>query len=127
MELILKKIEIATLILHMAMIRKNIKRGFKINYGKQDGKELLKVYDGIKEKLVEKVDVIEDEDSEFILNFELSKEELNMLLSFLDFYLLKIQSEIGEHKLNEEDEEQINILKDIQDKCKGVNPLEVIY
>jgi len=46
----LNQFELSTLLLHMNVMRNNVKKGFKSNYGSAEGKRMIKVFDEIKER-----------------------------------------------------------------------------
>lgn len=116
MEVSLNKIEMATLVLHMSLMRKNIKKVFKSNYGKKDGKELLNVYDSIKDLLVDQLDQLENSVKESENIFILNEHQYSMLIQFLNSYLLEIELEIEGNNIREENKQHINILSRIKEK-----------
>lgn len=111
MELCLERSELAILVLHMNIMRKPIKRGFKSNYGHFEGRKKLKEYDELKEmfmnELKENIDPV---------TFDLNNLELNMLQSFLNWYVLEIKISAESQGANVEKDEQIVILDDINNK-----------
>lgn len=70
-----------TLVLHMNIMKHNIKQGFKSNYGRSKGKEKLKAYDDIKERLGSN---LEEEEKGFF-EFSIDEVEMNILYSFLNW------------------------------------------
>lgn len=116
MEVTFKKIEIATLILHMSLMRKSIKKVFKSNYGKKDGKELLNVYDSIKDLLVLEIEQIEDQDEELEKIILLNDQQYNLLIQFLSSYLFEIELELEGNKISDENKQHIEILFQVKEK-----------
>lgn len=86
MLLVLNKEEMAILIFHMSLMRKNVRKGFKSNLGKTY-KEALFTYDKIKETVNEALESSEEFDQ--TLDFEIK--EIDMLLSFLEFYINELK------------------------------------
>lgn len=114
MNLVLNLLEKSILGLHMKIIRKNIKKGFKKNYGSKQGKELINQYDLILSRLE-----IEKEE-ETILSLDLDQD--NLLKSFLNWYITQLQDTFEKTgvKIIGEDQEHLNILKVIQNKLNKV-------
>jgi hypothetical protein len=108
MRLTLERSELAILVLHMNIMRKPIKKGFKSNYGHFEGRKMIKEYDSLKEQL-------EDELNEEIelVNFEFNEQKTNMLHSFLKWYVLEIKLSAEVQRANVERDEQILILEKI--------------
>ncbi|MGG5253520.1 hypothetical protein ACQYAD_08495 [Neobacillus sp. SM06] len=111
MELSLERSEIAILVLHMNIMRKPIKKGFKSNYGLKEGRRLIKEYDSLKLQLEDKINQ-EEETQIFIWN----ENEINMLRSFLNWYVLEISSSAETQGANIENDEQFKILTGIHNK-----------
>ena len=122
MQLALKKVEVATLILHMAIMRKNVKKGFKSNYGKQQGKEILNAYDELKDHLAAELESMDESQSERSIDF--SEPNIVVLTSFLDWYVLEIELELADNNINKEDKEQVQILSEIKEKVNGLKKVE---
>lgn len=118
MEVTLKKIEIATLILHISLMRKSIKKVFKNNYGKKDGKELLNVYDAIKDLLVLEFEQLEGQDEEIEKIIVLNDQQYNLLIQFLNSYLLEIELEVEGNKIGEENKLHIETLSKVKEKLR---------
>lgn len=110
------RLEIAVLILHMSIMRKNVKKGFKSNYGKDEGKEILQSFDSVKATLEASFKVLEDDGKETELHFNVV--EVNTLSSFVDWYTaeLEVTFEAAGRKIPEADQRNINTLKEIKDK-----------
>jgi hypothetical protein len=111
MELCLERSELAILVLHMNIMRKPIKRGFKSNYGHFEGRKKLKEYDELKEMFMNELQENNDP-----VTFDLNNLELNMLQSFLNWYVLEIKISAETQGANVEKDEQIVILDDINKK-----------
>lgn len=110
------RLEIAVLILHMSIMRKNVKKGFKSNYGRDEGKEILQSFDSVKSTLEASFEVLEDDGKETELHFNVA--EVNTLSSFVDWYTaeLEVTFEAAGRKVPEADQRNINTLKEIKDK-----------
>jgi len=76
----LSRVEMAVLSVNMAALRKNVRKGFKSNFGKQEGQEKLEVYDEIKAALN---DGIEKTDEEQKRELHFNKYEIDMLNDFV--------------------------------------------
>lgn len=111
MELCLERSELAILVLHMNIMRKPIKRGFKSNYGHFERRKKLKEYDELKEMFMNELQENNDP-----VTFDLNNLELNMLQSFLNWYVLEIKISAETQGANVEKDEQIVILDDINNK-----------
>jgi hypothetical protein len=108
MKLSLDRSELAILVLHMNIMRKPIKKGFKSNYGHFEGRKMIKEYDALKEQLEHEL----NEEIELV-NFEFNEQETNMLYSFLKWYVLEIKLSAEVQGANVERDEQILILEKI--------------
>jgi hypothetical protein len=111
MEITLERSELAILVLHMNIMRKPIKKGFKANYGHFESRKQLKIYDGLKERFETEL----NEEIDPIL-FVLTEPELNMLHSFINWYVQEIQKSAGVQQADITKDEQIEILVSIQNK-----------
>lgn len=101
--------ELVLLVLHLNLMRKAVKKGFKKTYGLFGHKEKLKVYDEILEYISE-LDLEQDQE------LQLSDEHHDMLVSFLVWYLKEL-----EKGMDVKDETQVNALetlKGIAEKTK---------
>lgn len=118
------KLEIAVLILHMSIMRKNIKKGFKSNYKSDKGKEVLSSFDSVKTTLQEGFEALEDEKKEIDLHFNVI--EVNTLSSFIDWYIEEVDLtfEAAGKKVKQADKEQMDLLKEIKIK---IDELKVQY
>lgn len=118
------KQQLAAMVLHMSIMRKNVKKGLKNNYGSKEGKELTKVFDEIREQLQDALLTLEitpEEDTqETILLFE--EKELTLIHSFLSWYVTEIEVtyEVAGKHLNQEEKEQINSLKDFNKQIESI-------
>lgn len=116
MDLFLSDIEIPVLLLSMKISRKNVKKGFKANYGGKDGKEILKDYDDIISLLESNLEPLDNvEIREF---FSLEDSKLNVLYSFLSWYVPEVEKAFrkAKKKISGEDQEQISTLKGLINK-----------
>lgn len=116
MILLFNKEEAATLVLHMNIMRHNIKKGFKSNYGRSEGKDKLKVYDGIKERLWNDLEGEEKGTYEF----NIDEVEMNMLHSFLNWYVEEIKLSAEDQGADIEKDEQIMILERLSIKVSNI-------
>jgi hypothetical protein len=115
-----KRKQLAALVLHMSVMRKNIKRGLKSNYGSKEGKELVKVFDKVKSQLQEALLQLEDDLQESTLIFE--ENELTLIHSFLSWYVTEIDvtyQKAGK-QLDQEEKEQIELLKDFNKQIESM-------
>lgn len=108
----LDKEEMAILIFHMSLMRKNVRKGFKSNLGKTY-KEALFSYDKVKETVNE---ALEGAGEEVNQTFNLETKEIDMLLSFLEFYIAELNKHLGTDPNNNISYLE-NILIKVQ-KCK---------
>lgn len=91
MNLILTGSQTEVLLVHMHVMRKNIKKVLKANYGAKEGKRLLKVYDSIKEALKEPYELME---ADTTYPFSFDEEQMEMLQSFLKAFMEKFEEEL---------------------------------
>lgn len=112
------KLEIAVLILHMSIMRKNIKKGFKSNYKSDKGKGVLTSFDSVKTTLQEGFEALEHETNELDLHFNIV--EVNTLSSFIDWYINEVDLtfEAAGKKVKQADKEQMDLLKEMQSKIE---------
>jgi hypothetical protein len=118
MDLVLERSELAILVLHMNIMRKPIKKGFKSNYGQLEGRKKVKEYDELKERFQEELN--EETDP---IYFNLEEQEISMLHSFLNWYVLEIQLSAEEQRASIENDEQIAILESINNKVNTIAEL----
>ncbi|GIN62765.1 hypothetical protein J27TS8_27580 [Robertmurraya siralis] len=113
MQLVLKldRLELAILALHMNIMRKSVKKGFKANYGLLEGRKKIKLYDDIKEKISEGYD---EEMDIVILPF--SVDEIDMLSSFMNFYVLELKLAAEIETFNIKNNEVLRVLEIIKDR-----------
>ncbi|MFO1442685.1 hypothetical protein KDN24_05590 [Bacillus sp. Bva_UNVM-123] len=114
MTLILDKVELSLLILHMNVMRNNIKKGFKSNYGRIEGKRMIKVFDDIKDCFNSEFTGEERELYEF--NFE--TDEIDMLHSFIAWYVQEIKLSAEIQGADIEKDEQVVVLDKLNIKIK---------
>lgn len=112
LELKLERHQLAILVLHMNIMRKSIKKGFRATYGLMEGRKKLKLFDQVKEKLVEDI----DNEGVDIFIFELLAEEVDMLSSFLNWYVQELELSAEVEGLNTESNEVLTVLKEVRDK-----------
>jgi hypothetical protein len=115
MKAVLERSELAILVLHMNIMRKSIKKGFKANYGLLEGRRKLGVFDELKDLFVnelnENIDPIE---------FDLSDQEFDMLHSFINFYVQEIQKSAESQQVDIVNDEQILFLIEIRKKVNAL-------
>lgn len=113
--------ETGTLLLHMAIMRKSVRKGFKKNYG-SNSIEVLRSYDEVKETLI---NVLERDNCAAWYDLHFNIKEVEMLHSFLDFYTKELQKTFDNApKISEEDTQQIQALNNIKIK---VDEMMVAY
>lgn len=114
----LSKTETAVLLLHMAMMRKSARNTFKRNYGKES-KEMLSSFDEVKNSLDERMseEIEEEIPEEMKYTFHYNIKEINMLHSFLESYVPKLEENLqAAGEIMEEDQKQIDCLREIEDQ-----------
>jgi len=107
----LEQKEMGALLLHMSIMRKNVRKGFKSNY-KGDSKKVLKSYDEVKETLTQALESNGTSWSDLHFNIK----EVEMLHSFLSFYTKEIDRTFLDKKLSVEDQQQIDSLHEVKIK-----------
>jgi hypothetical protein len=103
MNLILTGAETEVLTVHLHVMRKNIKTVLKRNYGHGEGKRLLKVYDKVKDELKDKLEFLE---AEMGFPFVFSREEIDLIYSFLQIFFQKIEVEMKNKISNQQEREK---------------------
>lgn len=116
----LEKVEAAVLSVNMQALRKNVKRGFKSNFGKQEGQEKLEVYDEIKAALNAGIEESEEEGEK---EYHFNKNEMDMLSDFVPWYLLELEVtyEAAGKEIKGEDKQVIETFEIIKEKLEKVN------
>jgi hypothetical protein len=105
--------ETGTLLLHMAIMRKSVRKGFKKNYG-SNSIEVLRSYDEVKETLIR---VLEVDNAAAWYDLHFNIKEVEMLHSFLDFYTKELQNTFDNApKISKEDTQQIQALNNVKTK-----------
>lgn len=115
MILLLNEQEMAVLVLHMSVMRKNVRKGFKSNSSVAH-KEALASYDEVKNAVSEVLEGT-DEKVEQVLNFNIK--EVDMLHEFLQFYIGELESELSQGKLTDV-ANQVTYLKNILVKVQDL-------
>lgn len=113
LELTLERHQLAILVLHMNIMRKSVKKGFKANYGLLEGRKKLKLFEKVKEKLAEEIDNEEVD----IFIFDLLAEEVDMLSSFLNWYVQELELQAEVDGLKTDNNEILNVLREVRDKA----------
>lgn len=99
--------EVATLLFHMSVMRKSVKKGFKKTYGLLKHKTYIKTYDSIVEDLKE---LASNEGEKYFLN--LDEQENEMFQDFLKWYVVELEKDLGDQP-DEQAEEGLLLLKKI--------------
>lgn len=114
------KVEMAILVVHMSAMRQNVRKGFKSNYGRKEGKEVLASYDEVKSAFQQAIEGLEDDSQAVDLHFNIK--EVNMLHSFVSWYAaeLELTFEAAGKKAGEEDQKQIDTFNEIKNRIEKV-------
>ncbi|MDP4086030.1 MAG: hypothetical protein Q8934_15610 [Bacillota bacterium] len=115
MKLILERLELSILLLHMNIMRKPIKKGLKTKYGHYEARKIIKIYDDLKERFENQLSV-ETEPIDFYLN----EQELDMLHSFITWYIAEIQASAKDQGANLKNDEQVIILEQITERVNAL-------
>lgn len=99
--------EVATLLFHMLVMRKAVKKGFKKTYGLLGHKQYMKRYDSV----VEKLKALTSNEGETYL-LQLDDQEDEMFQTFLKWYVAELEKNLGDQP-DEEAEEGLLLLKKI--------------
>lgn len=99
--------EVATLLFHMSVMRKAVKKGFKKTYGLLGHKPYMKRYDSV----VEKLKALTSNEGETYL-LQLDDQEDEMFQNFLKWYVAELEKNLGDQP-DEEAEEGLLLLKKI--------------
>jgi len=122
----LNKSEIAVLLLHMSITRKNIRNGFKRNY-KGQHKKVLNSFDEVKNSLEMTIDDIENMNNDKLIEFNFNVNEIKMIDSFLDWYVVRLEKTLkGAGRIIDEDKKQIQVLKSIHKKAGKTLEIQLI-
>lgn len=116
----ISKVEMAILVVHMSAMRQNVRKGFKSNYGRKEGKEVLASYDEVKLAFQQAIEGLEDDSQAVDLHFNIK--EVNMLHSFVSWYAaeLELTFEAAGKKAGEEDQKQIDTFNEIKNRIEKV-------
>lgn len=116
------------LLVHLSVMRKNIKSVLKRNYGAFQGKRHLKVYDSIKERLQSKIELLTKEKH---YPFLFDEEEIILLHSFLQVFFSKVTEEVNSKVKGSVDQEkvkenmQLALLEEVQAKVNELAGVQV--
>lgn len=99
--------EVATLLFHMSVMRKAVKKGFKKTYGLLGHKPYMKRYDSV----VEKLKALTSNEGETYL-LQLDDQEDEMFQNFLKWYVAELEKNLGDQP-DEEAEKGLLLLKKI--------------
>lgn len=116
----INKVEMAVLVVHMSAMRQNVRKGFKSNYGRKEGKEILISYDEVKSAFQQAIEGLEEDHQAIDLHFNIK--EVNMLHSFVTWYAaeLELTYEAAGKKAGEEDQKQIDMFNEIKNRVEKV-------
>ncbi|MBE2941959.1 hypothetical protein HPK10_01965 [Anoxybacillus flavithermus] len=106
--------ELAMLILHMSIMRKEIKKALKRNYGFFEAKKKMNVYDSILDKITS------FNEKKTLHDIALDDEELSMLHAFLSSYTVEIERQAQKENMNVENSEVFQLLSHILSKVEGM-------
>lgn len=107
MRIALVQEELKIIMLHMAIMRKSVKKGFKKRYSAFESKLYIKTYDETLRLLSDKFEVADSD-------IELNEQQYELLVSFLAFYVPELGKD--EKNLDKDQKEQLEILKSIEQK-----------
>lgn len=82
------KAELSITVLHMSNMRKEVRKGFKRMYSKDEYKEKMQLFDDAKNVLENALDDVEEEQD--LVAIHLTMPELEFLNAFLEWYLSKL-------------------------------------
>ncbi|MCX8047400.1 hypothetical protein CI793_11150 [Anoxybacillus ayderensis] len=106
--------ELAMLILHMSIMRKEIKKALKRNHGFFEAKKKMNVYDSILDKITS------FNEKKLVHDISLDDDELGMLHAFLSSYTVEIERQAQKEKMNVEKSEVFQLLRNILSKVEGM-------
>lgn len=107
--------EFAMLLLHMNIMRKEIKKALKRNYGLFEGKKKVACYDSITAALSEQLEQKGECDS---YNIELNDEQATMLHSFLSFYTAELKRQAESENIDYKENETLQLLESVLRKVE---------
>ncbi|MCS0827836.1 hypothetical protein NX029_28520 [Cytobacillus firmus] len=116
----ISKVEMAILVVHMSAMRQSVRKGFKSNYGRKEGKEVLASYDEVKSAFQQAIEGLEEDHQAVDLHFNIK--EVNMLHSFVSWYAaeLELTFEAAGKQAGEEDQKQIDTFNEIKNRIEKV-------
>lgn len=106
--------EFAVLLLHMNLMRKEIKKVLKRNYGFFEGKKKVACYDSIIQVFSDQLERTECT----VYNIELTNEQATMLHSFLSFYTAELKRQAEREKINYQGNEALQLFESVLRKVK---------
>jgi len=107
--------EFAMLLLHMNIMRKEIKKALKRNYGLFEGKKKVACYDSITDALSEQLEQNGECDS---YNIEFNDEQATMLHSFLSFYTQELKRQAERENIDYKENETLQLLESVLRKVE---------
>ncbi|WP_378211098.1 hypothetical protein [Anoxybacteroides rupiense] len=113
--MILSDKEFGMLLLHMNLMRKEIKKVLKRNYGFFEGKKKVACYDSITKALS---DQLEQKGECSSYNIEFTDEQATMLHSFLSFYTTELKRQAELEKINYQENETLQLLESVLQKVE---------
>lgn len=130
----LNTLETSTIVVHMAVMRQNVRNGFKKNRGKKDGKQLLASYDEVKlalEAVVSNGEVSSDEklleEAQEVHEFHFNVQEIQTLSSFLNYYVPTLEGFLKKTgKIQEVDQLQLDTMIGIKTQLDELKELHKV-
>jgi hypothetical protein len=113
--IMLDQSDLAILILHLNTMRNSIKKGLKRNYGAFEGKKKLRVFDDMKNLFSE---TFEQENEN---GTELDIDQLDMIQSFIEWYIEELCLEAEDEGIDYKENESIQALERVKEQVKS-NP-----
>jgi hypothetical protein len=107
--------EFGVLLLHMNIMRKEVKKALKRNYGFLEGKKKVACYDSITKALSEQLER-NGECSSY--NIEFTADQATMLHSFLSFYTAELKRQAEREKINYQANETLQLLESVLRKIE---------
>jgi hypothetical protein len=106
----LERSDLAVLVLHLNAMRNSVKKGFKRNYGLFEGKQKIKIYDAMKESFSGTFE--RDE----VNGTELDHEQLDMLHSFIKWYIPELSLDADDEGIKWESNESAQALERVKEQ-----------
>jgi hypothetical protein len=107
--------EFGILLLHMGIMRKEIKKALKRNYGFFEGKKKVACYDSITQALSEQLEQ-KGECSSYSIEF--TDDQTTMLHSFLSSYTTELKRQAEREKIDYKSNETLQLLESVLRKVE---------